>query len=267
MRYGLIGAAGYIAPRHMKAIKETGGVLAAACDVRDSVGILDSYNIQAEFFTDPVPLHAFLLDYVAICTPNFLHLRHCTQVLRMQFNAVCEKPLGMNCSELDRMRELEEKYDRRVYTVLQLRQSALMRQLREQVTGGHKVELVYHTPRGPWYQKSWKADPRCSGGLLLNIGVHMLDLLLWMFGEACEVRENWLGMEKAEVTYDLSIDAGNVPERSITIDGQRYEISGFADLHTAVYRDILEGKGTGIEDARPALQLVERIQHDTSVRV
>jgi len=295
--FALIGAAGFVAPRHLKAIQQTGNLLIAAVDPHDSVGILDSYFPEATFFTEIERFDRFLekqrrdplgspVEYVTICSPNYLHDAHVRLALRLRANAICEKPLVVNPWNLDQLQELEEEYQRRVYTVLQLRLhptvQALKKSLERETNRARRdVCLTYITRRGRWYHYSWKGSEDKSGGLAANIGIHFFDLLLWLFGP---VRRNLVHMYQptraagclelqwAHVRWFLSIEYDDLPAavrekggyayRSITIDGQELDLSeGFTDLHTEVYRDILAGGGFGIEDARPAIELVYQVRY------
>ncbi len=290
-RFALTGAAGYIAPRHMKAIKDTGNVLVAALDPFESVGIIDSYFPEAEFFTEPEAFEAFLeearaakgLDYVSIATPNYLHYPQIRMSLRLGADALCEKPLVLGEGELDRLVALEAETGRRVWTVLQLRVHPALVALREKLAaegGRKKVVLTYVTGRGKWYLKSWKGDVKKSGGLATNIGVHFFDMLAWLFGDVRQLevhaREEqvvagYMELERAEVSWFLAIDDRYVPAdlrtqgqrtyRSITVDGEEIEFSGgFTDLHTEVYRRTLAGQGFSLEDTRTAIRTTERIR-------
>ena len=291
-RFALTGAAGYIAPRHMKAIKETGNELVAALDPFESVGIIDSYFPYAEFFTEPELFEAYLedqraagqgVDFLSIATPNYLHFPQIRMALRLGADALSEKPLVLTTAELDRLKELENETGRRVFTVLQLRVHPALVALRERLQNEREIKdvvLTYVTGRGKWYLKSWKGDIAKSGGLATNIGVHFFDLLYWFFGpaEKIEVHERSdtvvagsLVLERAQVRWFLSIDSSFVPEelqkkgqrtyRSITGDGEEVEFSGgFTDLHTEVYRRTLEGKGFGLKDTREAIRVTEAIR-------
>jgi len=291
-RFALTGAAGYVAPRHMKAIKETGNQLVAALDPFDSVGIIDLYFPDAEFFTEPERFEAYLeeqrakgkgVDYVSITSPNYLHYPQIRMALRLGAHALSEKPLVLTTDELDRLAELEAVTGKRVYTVLQLRVHPALVGLRKQLqneSGKKDVVLTYITGRGKWYLKSWKGDVQRSGGLATNIGVHFFDLLYWFFGRAehIEVHERretvvagFLELERARVRWFLSVDASFVPKelrvkgqrtyRSITVDGEEVEFSGgFTDLHTEVYRRTLAGEGFGLEDTREAIRVTEEIR-------
>jgi len=293
--FALIGAGGYIAPRHLKAIRETENRLIAALDRHDSVGILDSYFMDVSFFTEfeRFDRHASKLgrqggeriDFVSICSPNYLHDAHIRFALRIGADAICEKPLVINPWNLDHLAELETETGQRVYTVLQLRKHQAISRLRDRIAEEekaekHEVDLTYITSRGKWYFVSWKGDEEKSGGVATNIGIHFFDMLLWIFGRArgLEVHRagpdrmaGFLELERARVRWFLSVSADDLPEavrgegqrtyRSIRVDGQEVEFSrGFADLHTEVYRDVLAGKGDGIEEARPAIELAYQIR-------
>ncbi|RTR05030.1 Gfo/Idh/MocA family oxidoreductase [Halomonas nitroreducens] len=292
--FGLIGAAGYIAPRHMKAIKETGNRLAAAYDINDSVGIIDSISPDSEFFTD---FERFLehahrcrrdpytaLDYIAVCSPNHLHHAHIAAGLRLGSDVICEKPLVPTPALLDELQRVEEETGRQVYNILQLRHHPAILALKEQVattprSDKHEVELTYITSRGQWYQESWKGDPRKSFGVATNIGVHFFDMLHFVFGKLernvlhhvdDQKAAGYLEYERARVRWFLSIDAEDLPSsvkgqqptyRSILCEGQEIEFSGgFTDLHTVSYQEILAGRGYGIEDARHCIETVDHLR-------
>lgn len=291
-RFGLTGAAGYIAPRHLKAIKETGNTLVAALDPFDSVGTIDRYFPEAEFFTDPELFEQYLedlryegrgIDYLSICSPNHLHLPHIRMALRQGANALCEKPLVLNSEDLLRLKELEARTGRRVWTVLQLRTHPALLALKEKLQGDTSVKdvvLTYITGRGRWYFKSWKGQIEKSGGLATNIGVHFFDMLSWLFGRVTHLEvhartdtvvSGYMELERARVCWFLSIDAGYVPEplrakgqrtyRSITLDGEEVEFSdGFTELHTEVYRRTLQGQGFGLDDTYEAIAATARIR-------
>ncbi|MEM2265963.1 MAG: Gfo/Idh/MocA family oxidoreductase [Candidatus Hadarchaeales archaeon] len=287
MRFALIGAAGYIAPRHLKAMKEVGGQLVAALDPFDAVGVLDSFFPEARFFTHPEVFEAFLeddpVDWVSVVSPNYLHEAHIRMGLRHGAHVLCEKPLVIDPASLDRLVEMERRTGKRVFTVLQLRVHPSLLALRERLLGegGKKeVELTYITSRGPWYQESWKADEKKSGGVATNIGIHFFDLLSWYFGgmEALEVHlrtpttvAGYLELERARVRWFLSIDPSALPQeakvqgkrtyRSIRIEGEEVEFSeGFTDLHTEVYRKTLSGEGFGLNEARPGIELAAKVR-------
>jgi UDP-N-acetyl-2-amino-2-deoxyglucuronate dehydrogenase len=294
--FALIGAAGYIAPRHMQAIHDTGNALVAAVDPHDSVGILDRYFPDARFFTEIERFDRFLekrrrqgeaerIHYVSVCSPNYLHDAHIRLGLRVQADVICEKPLTINPWNLDALAEIERETGRRVRTVLQLRLVPALVALRERLGRTRsqrraEVCLSYVTRRGTWYQTSWKGDPAKSGGVAMNIGIHFFDLLLWLFG-ACRRMEvhlreparmaGLLELERADVRWFLSLDrrdlpaeavaAGRPAHRSLTLDGEEVEFSeGFTELHTVVYRDVLAGGGFGLEDARPSIALVHSLR-------
>jgi len=299
--FALIGVAGFVAPKHLKAIRDTGNDLLAAVDIHDSVGILDSYFPQASFFTEVERFDRFLekqrrkagarpIEFVSVCSPNYLHDAHIRLALRVQAHAICEKPLVVNPWNLEQLVELEEEYKRRVYTVLQLRLHPVARALKEKLQADpgakpHDICLTYVTRRGQWYHHSWKGSEEKSGGLLMNIGIHFFDLLLWLFGQPVRsvVHQaspsrvaGYLDLDRASVRWLLSIDEADLPQevrdkggyayRSLTIDGEELNLSeGFTDLHTAVYRDILSGGGFGIKDASPAIDLVHNVRHSRPV--
>ena len=293
-RFALIGAAGYIAPRHLKAIKETGNALVATLDKHDNVGILDSYFPGSDFFTEFERFDRHLdklrrqgqgVDYVSICSPNYLHDSHIRFALRQQAHAICEKPLVLNPWNVDALTEIEKETGKRIYTILQLRLHPAIIELRNKVLNGpankiYDVDLNYITSRGNWYHVSWKGDNSKSGGVATNIGIHFFDMLLWIFGSVKKVSINELTentasgeleLERARVKWFLSIDADRLPEaakaagrrthRSLTMEGTEIEFSdGFTDLHTASYRDILSGKGFGLAEAKPSIQLIHEIR-------
>jgi UDP-N-acetyl-2-amino-2-deoxyglucuronate dehydrogenase len=294
--FGLIGAAGYVAPRHMKAIRDTDNKLVAALDPNDSVGVLDSYSFDVSFFTEfeRFDRHAeklrrmgdeYRLHYVSIVSPNYLHDSHCRFALRIGADAICEKPLVLNPWNVDALQELEIETGQRIYSVLQLRLHPSIQELKRQVDQSplekrFEVDLTYITSRGPWYFTSWKGDVHKSGGVATNIGVHFFDALLWIFGSVQESRvlvsedkraKGHLELERASVSWHLSVDQSELPEaatlagmrtwRSLTLDGERFEFSdGFNDLHTAIYSDILQGGGFSLNDTRAAIELVQQIR-------
>ncbi|MEX0291180.1 MAG: Gfo/Idh/MocA family protein [Flavobacteriaceae bacterium] len=294
--FALIGAAGYIAPRHMKAIKDTNNNLLAAFDKGDSVGVIDSYFPKADFFVEFERFDRHIeklkyekdifLDYVSICSPNYLHDAHIRFALRSGADAICEKPLVLNPWNVDKLQFVEQKTGKKIYNILQLRVHPSIIALREKVKNSDKkekfeVDLTYLTSRGHWYHTSWKGDKSKSGGIATNIGVHFYDMLSWIFGDVQEnivhVHEEdraagYLEFENARVRWFLSINSKYLPQevkdkgqttfRSITIDGEELEFSGgFTDLHTMVYKDILEGKGYGLEAARTAIGIVHNIRN------
>jgi UDP-N-acetyl-2-amino-2-deoxyglucuronate dehydrogenase len=295
--FALIGAGGFVAPRHMQAIADTGNQLVAAVDPFDSVGVLDKYFPDARFFTEIERFDRHLeklrhredeqrVDFVSVCTPNYLHDAHVRLALRVKAHAICEKPLVISPWNLDQLADLEAEHGRRVYNVLQLRVHPALKALRDELHGQAnrqraEVSLTYVTRRGRWYLVSWKGAEEKSGGLAMNIGIHFFDLLIWLFGRVensavHRSEERAMGgvleLEHARVRWYLSVDPNDLPEghlaagkhayRSITIDGQELEFSNvFTDLHTLVYQDILAGGGYGIEDARPSIDLVHRIRN------
>lgn len=280
----MTGVAGYIAPRHLKAIKETGNQLVAASDPHDAVGILDSYFPNAKYFRESAAFEQYLktpgVDYLTICSPNFLHLPHVRAGLEGGAHVICEKPLVLSASELDEVQVLERSSGKRVSSILQLRLHPRLRELKRSLKPGRTkrdVQLTYVTPRGQWYLDSWKGDVAKSGGLATNIGIHLFDLVLWLFGgvKQCALERasprrasGALELEGANVYWFLSIDRGDIPKgiqkpsyRLLTIDGEPLEFSdGFTDLHTESYREILAGRGFGTEDVRPSIELAERLR-------
>lgn len=297
--FALIGAAGYIAPRHMHAIKDTGHHLAVAYDINDSVGIIDSISPQSEFFTE---FERFLehahqlkrnpataLNYVSICSPNYLHHPHIAAGLRLGCDVICEKPLVPTPELVDELVRVEQETGRRVFNILQLRHHDAILKLREKVAAApadrkFDVELTYITSRGKWYAESWKGDPRKSFGVATNIGVHFYDMLHFIFGKlqrnlvhhSGEAKAaGFLEYERARVRWFLSIDANDLPEdvkgkkttfRNIDISGEQLEFSeGFTDLHTTSYREVLAGNGYGLEDARHCIETVNVIRSSRAV--
>ena len=293
--FAISGVAGYIAPRHLKAIRDTGNRLIAAVDPNDSVGILDQFGFDVRFFTEFERFDRHLeklrrgptdkrVDYVSICSPNYLHDAHCRAALRAGADAICEKPLVINPWNLDLLEELENENNRRIWTVLQLRvhpSLVALREtlLREPASARHEVELTYIAARGHWYDVSWKGSEEHSGGVATNIGIHLFDLLLWLFGPHVDSRVylrgtrrmgGFLELERARVQWFLSVEPADVPAearpgatsyRSIIIDGQEIEFTeGFTDLHTRVYELTLAGNGLGIKDARGSVELTHLIR-------
>ena len=293
--FAMTGVAGFVAPRHLAAIAETGNRLVAAIDPHDAVGILDRYAFDARFFTEIERFDRHLeklrrgpdetrVNYVSICSPNYLHDSHIRLALRVGADVICEKPLVINPWNLDALQELEAETGRRVNTVLQLRLHpdlvALKARLDQDDSGHHDVCLTYITTRGRWYDVSWKGSEERSGGIVTNIGIHFFDLLLWLFGPAasCDVhlREphrvaGMLDLKHARVTWFLSTDPADLPfarqpgvratHRSITVDGVEIEFSdGFTGLHTRVYEAVLAGRGFGIDEARQSIELSARIR-------
>ncbi len=299
-RFVIIGVGGYIAPRHLKAIKDTGNVLVAALDKNDSVGILDSYFPNADFFTEfeRFDRHLELLrrsgaekvDYVSICSPNYLHDAHVRFAMRIGADAICEKPLVLNPWNVAALEEIENETGRRINTIMQLRLHHAIEVLKKQVDSGPKsklynVELTYITSRGHWYRTSWKGDTNKSGGVATNIGVHFFDILTWIFGDVKANIVNLhrptkasgvLELERARVRWFLSLDQEDLPEkvkaknlrtyRSIKIDGQEIEFSeGFTEPHTKSYERILEGRGFTTKDVLSSIKIVSEIRNAKEV--
>jgi UDP-N-acetyl-2-amino-2-deoxyglucuronate dehydrogenase len=285
--FALIGAAGYVAPRHMRAIQTVGGNLKVAYDPNDSVGILDSYYPDAHFFTeferfdrhiDKLRRRGEKVDYVSICSPNHLHDAHCRFALRSGADAICEKPLVLNPWNIDGLAEIEQDTGRKISTILQLRLHPAIQALREKYATSnhrHKVDLTYVTSRGRWYYASWKGEEPKSGGVATNIGVHFFDMLSFVFGgvrrseahlRGPERAAGFLECERADVSWFLSVDRNDLPEdvkgknttfRSITVDEEEVEFSdGFTDLHTRSYEEILAGRGFGIDEVRASIEIV-----------
>lgn len=292
--FAVIGVGGYIAPRHLRAIRDTGNRLVAAVDPKDSVGILDQYSFDVKFFTEIERFDRHLeklrrgpeedrVHYISVCSPNYLHDAHCRLALRVGADVICEKPLVINPWNFDALRELELETKHQINTVLQLRVHPELIKLRQSLQaqeGQHDVVLTYITSRGPWYHVSWKGQLDKSGGIATNIGVHFFDLLLWLFGPTANLRvyhsdnkrmSGFIELEHARVRWFLSVDlqdlpsqakvAGKMTYRSITVDGRDVEFSErFTDLHTRVYEETLAGRGFGIADARPSIELTYAIR-------
>ena len=299
LKFAIIGVAGYIAPRHLKAIKETNNILMAALDMCDSVGIIDSYFPYSDFFVeferfdrhiDKLRRTEKKIDIVSICSPNYLHDSHIRFALRSGAHAICEKPLVLNPWNIDALEEYEKDTGKRVYNVLQLRLHPAIQALRQKILNSpknikHNILLTYITSRGNWYHFSWKGDIQKSGGIATNIGVHFFDMLTWIFGD---VKENiihvskpdkasgLLELDKARVLWFLSIDYHDLPEqtkkegnrtfRNILIDNEEFEFSdGFSDLHTVTYREILAGRGFGLAEAKNSIQTVYTIRNSKPI--
>ncbi len=296
VRFALVGAAGYIAPRHMKAIKDTGNILVAALDKYDGIGIIDSYFPDAEFFTEPERFDRHIdklrrgkvnkIDYVSICTPNYLHDAHIRLALRNDAHAICEKPIVLNPWNVDALCNVERETGKNIYTILQLRLHPAIMALKKKIEEGpedkiYDVDLTYITSRGRWYYISWKGDVEKSGGVATNIGVHFFDMLTWIFGDvdqqivhALEPSKaaGFMQLKRARVRWYLSLDSKDLPKvamdagkrtfRSLTIEGDEFEFSdGFTDLHTVSYQDILSGGGFRLTDARPSIKTVYEIRN------
>lgn len=293
-QFALIGAGGFIAPRHFRAIRDTGNILLAALDKHDSVGILDQFFPQASFFTeferfdrhlDNVRRNGIALDYLSVCSPNYLHDAHIRFGLRTGADVICEKPLVLNDWNLDALREMEIKTGKHIYNILQLRLHPVIARLKQQEAlypAPHKkeIELTYITSRGSWYHASWKGDHSKSGGIATNIGIHFFDMLLWIYGAVQGLRVDVrthdraagvLYLDRAVVRWFLSIDADTLPEAAIS-EGKTYYrqmlveekavdfSDGFTDLHTLSYQEILQGRGFGLEEAAPSLEVVQQIR-------
>ena len=297
-RFAMIGAAGFVAPRHMKAIADNGQELIAAFDPYDGVGVIDSWFPGASFFTEyerfdrhveKLKRRERMVDYFSICSPNYLHDAHVRFALRYGAHAICEKPLVLNPWNLDALEEMEKQSPGKIFNILQLRLHpeimALRKKVRESEPGkNYELDLTYITSRGLWYYTSWKGDTVKSGGVATNIGIHFFDMLIWVFGSVKEIEvhqlthdraSGWVQLERAEVRWFLSISAETLPAeirksgrrtyRSISIDGEEIEFStGFEDLHSDSYKEILNGKGFGIDEARPSLELVHAIRHSVA---
>ncbi len=300
--FALLGASGYIAPRHLQAIKNTNNNLLAALDMFDSVGVMDSYFPDAAFFVETERFDRHIeklkydksieLDYISICTPNYLHDSHIRMALRRGADAICEKPLVLNPWNLDALKKMEKESGKRVWNILQLRHHKTILDLKERVNSApndkiFEIDLTYLTSRGKWYYTSWKGNKNKSGGIATNIGVHFYDMLSWIFGE---VKNNvihvhthdrasgYLEFKRARVRWFLSINYDLLPEkikakgdrtyRSIKIEGEELEFSGgFTDLHTRVYESIIKNKGYGLEDARPAIEIVHKIRNSEPIGI
>jgi UDP-N-acetyl-2-amino-2-deoxyglucuronate dehydrogenase len=297
--FGIIGVAGYIAVRHLHAIKETGNNLLASLDKFDSVGRIDSYFPESDFFVeferfdrhfDKLKRTGTKIDYVSICSPNYLHDSHIRFALRHQAEAICEKPIVLNPWNIDALQEIENETGRKIYTVLQLRLHPKILELRQKIRNGPKgkiydIDMTYVTSRGNWYSISWKGDIQKSGGVATNIGIHFFDMLSWIFGDT---RKNivhisephkaagYLELENARVRWFLSLDYSDIPikfkesgkrtYRSITVDGEEIEFSeGFADLHTLTYKEILAGRGFGLKEARQSVETAFTIRNSKPV--
>jgi len=297
--FGIIGVAGYIAVKHLKAIKETGNNLLASLDKFDSVGRIDSFFPESDFFVeferfdrhiDKLKRTGTKIDYVSICSPNYLHDSHIRFALRHQAEAICEKPIVLNPWNIDALQEIENETGHKISTILQLRLHPKIKELHEKIRNGPKgkiydVDLSYVTSRGNWYQISWKGDIQKSGGVATNIGIHFFDMLTWIFGD---VKKNivhlsdinkaagYLELENARVRWFLSIDYNDIPDsvkstgqrtfRSITVDGEEIEFSeGFTDLHTISYKEILAGRGFGLKEARQSVETAFSIRNSKPV--
>jgi UDP-N-acetyl-2-amino-2-deoxyglucuronate dehydrogenase len=294
--FALIGAAGYIAPRHMNAIRETGNTIVAALDPMDSVGIIDNYFPEADFFIEPERFDRHLdklrrsgngkVDFVSICSPNYLHDAHIRMALRNDAFAICEKPLVLNPWNLDGLEEIETETGKKIFNILQLRHHKAILELKNHIDNLpqdhlHDIDLTYITSRGKWYHYSWKGDIAKSGGVVTNIGIHFFDMLGWIFGKAMsntlhlmepDKASGLLQLKNANVRWYLSVDKNDLPLqainnnqstfRSITVDNKEIEFSGgFTDLHTESYKNILSNKGYGIAEARNSIEIAHLIRN------
>lgn len=296
-KFALIGAAGYIAPRHMKAIKETKNALVAALDRFDSVGIMDTHFPEADFFTEPerfdrhlskLRVNARGVDYVSVCSPNYLHDAHIRLGLRNGADTICEKPIVLNPWNIDALEKIEKETGRKINNILQLRLHPSIVALKKKVEEGpdnkvYDIDLSYLTSRGKWYHVSWKGDQSKSGGIATNIGIHFFDMLSWVFGT---VKENithlleedraagFLRLERARVRWFLSVNYDLIPERlkaigqrtyrSINVEGNDIEFSGgFTDLHTRSYEEVLKGNGFGLHEVKQSIEIVHDIRNAT----
>lgn len=298
--FALIGVAGYIAPRHMKAIKDTGNRLIAAFDPNDSVGIIDSYFPDADFFTEFERFDRHIdklrrqnngskIDYVSICSPNYLHDSHIRFALRSGADAICEKPVVLNHWNIDALQAIEKETSKKVYTILQLRHHPSIIKLKQEIQNNntgkkYDIDLTYITSRGKWYFNSWKGDEKKSGGVSSNIGVHLFDMLYFLFGKVMQntlhyrndyKAGGYIEYDRARVRWFLSVDEKDIPAnirqegvssfKSFSIDGNEIEFSnGFTNLHTKVYEDILSGGGCGLEETRVAIETIANIRIQSS---
>jgi UDP-N-acetyl-2-amino-2-deoxyglucuronate dehydrogenase len=299
--FGMIGVAGYIAVKHLHAIKETGNILLASLDKFDSVGRIDNYFPESDFFVeferfdrhfDKLKRTGTKIDYVSICSPNYLHDSHIRFALRHQAEAICEKPIVLNPWNVDALQEIENETGHKIYTVLQLRLHPKILELREKIMNGPKgkiydIDMTYVTSRGNWYSISWKGDTQKSGGVATNIGIHFFDMLSWIFGDtrknivhlsAPNRAAGYLELENARVRWFLSVDYQDIPDpvkaagrrtfRSITVDGEEIEFSeGFADLHTLTYKEILAGRGFGLREARQSVETAYTIRNSQPIGI
>lgn len=295
--FAIIGVGGYIAERHLRAIKDTGNNLVASLDKNDSVGIIDSYFPNSDFFVeferfdrhfDKIKRNGTKIDYVSICSPNYLHDSHIRFALRHGADAICEKPIVLNPWNIDALQVIEKETDKKIYNILQLRLHPEIIKLKERIEKGPKdkkydIELTYITSRGHWYFISWKGDMQKSGGIATNIGVHFFDMLAWIFGDVekniVHISENnraagYLELKNARIKWFLSVDFNDIPKiikekgqrtfRSIKIEEQEIEFSGgFTDLHTLSYQEILNGKGFGIDESRKSIEIVHEIRNSS----
>ena len=286
-RFAVIGVGGFVAPRHLKAIQDVGGEIVCALDPKDSVGIMDSYSKDVDFFTEferfdrhceKLRMGSNPIDYVSICSPNYLHDAHCRFALRIGATPICEKPLVIFPHNLDALKQRERQFSKKVYAILQLRYNPELLELKANIDanrGTHDVNLTYLTPRGKWYWQSWKGDREKSGGLLMNIGIHFVDLLIWLFGDLSSRVIDYgkhhiqliLRNEAVRINCNFSVSPVEKPIRSMCVDGKSINLtSGFENLHTECYKDIMEGGGHGIREVRPFLELVHEIYNGMNLK-
>lgn len=295
-RFGLLGVSGFVGVRHLSAIKANAGQLVMAADPFDSAGVLDRFFPESRYFKEENRFFAELtqhqrtsepIDYVAICTPNYLHASQTIRALEHGVNVICEKPLVINLDDLEQLELVERQTNKRVSTILQLRYHPEISQIKRDLhlnPKRHHISVQYITPRGDWYGQSWKGDPKRSDGLAFNIGIHLFDLLIWAFGAVRQVSldvsragymQGRLELDTADVDWTLSINRADLPAalstptyRSLTCDGNPIDLScGFTDLHTTCYAEILEGRGFGISDVRPSLELTSQIEQLASLKL
>lgn len=275
-RFAIIGVAGFVAPRHLQAIKNIGGDLVVAHDTSDAVGVLDSYFPDCFFYTDEAEFCKAIeknnVDYLVVCTPNYLHVEHCILGLQLGLDVICEKPLVLSLAELELLKNEEAKYNRKINTILQLRLHEPIQQIKSNIdkTKFYDGKLIYFTPRGKWYYQSWKGIEGKSGGIATNIGVHFFDMLCWYFGSSKNIEiiektaataEGLLFFEQAKIHWQLSIDRHLAPTRKIILNQEEYIFTeGFHHLHTQSYQNIVDGKGFGIDDCFASTAIIETIR-------
>jgi len=285
-KFALIGASGYIAPRHAKAIKETGHEIVTYLDPHDNVGYMDQYFPDAKYFKDTELFDRYLdntrrnqkpIDFVSICSPNYLHDSHIRLGLRNKCDVICEKPIVLKSSDIDTLKKIEKETGKKVYTILQLRHHPEIIKLKQKVKKNKKyvVDLTYITPRGQWYNNSWKGDEDKSGGVLFNIGIHFFDMLMWVFGDLSsynvDVNEThskgFIELENARINYFLSLNKEDLPwkewkpYRNISVDGEQIDFSqGFTDLHIKSYEEIIKGNGFGLDDIKSVIEMIEKLK-------
>ncbi|MEZ5037853.1 MAG: Gfo/Idh/MocA family oxidoreductase [Chitinophagales bacterium] len=276
INFAIIGVAGFVAPRHLQAIKNIGGELLAAFDISDSVGVLDNYFPDCDFFTSIVTFEKFLkqtkIDYLVVCSPNYLHIEHCLLGLKNDINVICEKPLCLNSNDLKKLQEAEQSSQKQIFTILQLRLHNEIIALKESINPNtfYEGELNYYTPRGNWYFESWKGIETKSGGIATNIGVHFFDMLCWFFGEPQEVivlqkdaieAHGIIVYKNAKIKWHLSIDRKLAAKRQIVLNGKEIVFTeGFNHLHTKCYEALINGRGFKIIEIFPSTKIIEQIQ-------